>query len=157
NRNSEISFVFTNLHVRIYKPTIDPGELPMQHKPFGKLGWPVSAIGLGTWNIGNQWGEIDDVTARATIRAGCDHGMNLFDPAESYGIPNGLSEMRLGQALAGIRHRVYVVSKIGNWGKRTGGGVPKNSVDMIRLCGHAILGRLHTDYLDVVLCHEGNI
>ena len=129
----------------------------MQHKPFGKLGWPVSAIGLGTWNIGNQWGEIDDVTAWATIRAGFDHGMNLFDTAESYGIPNGLSEMRLGQALAGIRHRVYVVSKIGNWGKRTGGGVPKNSVDMIRLCGHAILGRLHTDYLDVVLCHEGNI
>jgi aryl-alcohol dehydrogenase-like predicted oxidoreductase len=129
----------------------------MQTKPFGKLGWPVSVIGLGTWNIGNQWGEIDDATSWATIRAAFDHGMNLFDTAESYGIPNGLSEVRLGQALAGIRHRVYVVSKIGNWGKRTGQGVPKTTVDMIRLCGHAILGRMHTDYLDAVLCHEGDI
>jgi myo-inositol catabolism protein IolS len=126
-------------------------------KPFGKLGWPVSVIGLGTWNIGNQWGEIDDATSWATIRAAFDHGMNLFDTAESYGIPNGLSEVRLGQALAGIRHRTYIVSKIGNWGKRTGEGVPKTTVDMIRLCGHAILGRMHTDYLDAVLCHEGDI
>jgi myo-inositol catabolism protein IolS len=126
-------------------------------KPFGKLGWPVSVIGLGTWNIGNQWGEIDDATSWATIRAAFDHGMNLFDTAESYGIPNGLSEVRLGQALAGIRHRAYIVSKIGNWGKRTGQGVPKSTVDMIRLCGHAILGRMHTDYLDAVLCHEGDI
>jgi len=129
----------------------------MIYKPFGKTGWEVSAIGLGTWNIGNQWGDIDDVTAWATVRAAFEQGVNLFDTAESYGIPNGLSEERLGTALAGIRHRVYIVSKIGNWGKRTGGGVPKISVDMIRLCGHAMLHRLQTDWVDVVLCHEGNI
>ncbi len=129
----------------------------MQTKPFGHLGWPVSAVGLGTWNIGNQWGEIDDVTAWSTIRAAYDSGMNLFDTAESYGIPNGLSEMRLGRALAGIRHEVYIVSKIGNWGKRTGGAIPKTGVDSIRISGHAILGRLHTDYVDVILCHEGNV
>lgn len=129
----------------------------MLYRPFGKLDWPVSAIGLGTWNIGNQWGELDDATAWATVRTAFDHGVNLYDVAESYGIPNGLSEERLGVALAGIRHRVYIVSKIGHWGKRTGQGVPKNTVDMIRLCAHASLHRLRTDWLDVVLCHEGNI
>ena len=129
----------------------------MLYRTFGKTGWHVSAIGMGTWNIGNQWGEIDDATAWATIRAAFDHGINLFDTAESYGIPNGLSEERLGAALAGLRHRVHVVSKIGHWGKRTGQGVPKTSVDMIRLCCHASLGRLGTDWLDVVLCHEGDI
>lgn len=129
----------------------------MLYRAFGKTGMDVSVIGLGTWNIGNQWGEIDDATAWATIRAAYEQGVNLFDTAESYGIPNGLSEERLGNALAGIRHQVLVVSKIGNWGKRTGGGVPKNSVDMIRLCGHAQLHRLQTDWLDVVLCHEGDI
>ncbi|MCD6291494.1 MAG: aldo/keto reductase [Anaerolineae bacterium] len=129
----------------------------MIYREFGRLGWKVSAIGLGTWNIGNQWGEIDDVTAWATVRAAFDHGMNLFDTAESYGIPNGLSEERLGVALAGIRHRVYIVSKIGHWGKRTGQAVPKTTVDMIRLCAHASLHRLRTDWLDVLLCHEGNI
>jgi myo-inositol catabolism protein IolS len=129
----------------------------MLYRPFGKTGWEVSAIGMGTWNIGNQWGEVDDVTAWATIRACFEHGMNLFDTAESYGMPNGLSEERLGVALAGIRHQVYIVSKIGHWGERTGQSVPKTTVDMIRLCCHASLHRLRTDCIDVMLCHEGNI
>jgi aryl-alcohol dehydrogenase-like predicted oxidoreductase len=129
----------------------------MQSKTFGKLGWPVSAVGLGTWNIGNQWGDIDDATAWTTIRAAYEHGITLFDTAESYGIPHGLSEMRLGTALAGIRQNVYIVSKIGSWGNRTGAAVPKIGIDSIRLSGHAILGRLRTDYVDVVLCHEGNL
>ena len=64
----------------------------MLRKQFGRLGWPVSVVGLGTWNIGNQWGEIDDATAWTTIRAAYEAGMTLFDTAESYGIPNGLSE-----------------------------------------------------------------
>lgn len=129
----------------------------MLYRPFGNLGWQVSAVGMGTWNIGNQWGELDEATSWATIRSAFEHGVNLFDTAESYGIPNGLSEERLGLGLAGIRHRVYVVSKIGHWGQRTGQAVPKNTVDMIRLCAHASLHRLRTDWLDVVLCHEGNI
>jgi myo-inositol catabolism protein IolS len=129
----------------------------MIYREFGTTGWQVSAIGLGTWNIGNQWGEIDDATAWATVRAAFDSGVNLFDTAESYGLPNGLSEERLGVALAGIRHRIVLVSKVGNWGKRTGQGVPKTTVDMIRLCAHASLHRLRTDWHDVLLCHEGNI
>ena len=129
----------------------------MLTKRFGKLGWPVSAVGLGAWNIGNQWGDIDDVTAWSTVRAAYDAGMTLFDVAESYGIPNGLSEMRVGRALTGIRHNVILVSKIGNWAQRTGGEIPKNSVDSIRISGHAILGRLRTDWVDVILCHKGNL
>jgi myo-inositol catabolism protein IolS len=129
----------------------------MIYREFGSTGWNISAIGLGTWNIGNQWGEVDDVTAWATVRKAFDSGVNLFDVAESYGDPNGLSEERLGTALAGIRHQTYIVSKIGHWGERTGQGVPKTTVDMIRLCAHASLHRLRTDWLDVELCHEGNI
>ncbi len=83
--------------------------------------------------------------------------MTLFDTAESYGIPNGLSEERLGRALAGIRHQVTVVSKTGNWGKRTGGPIERTSPDQIRLCVHASLHRLRTDWVDVMLCHDGNI
>jgi myo-inositol catabolism protein IolS len=129
----------------------------MLYRTFGKTGWQVSAIGMGTWNIGNQWGALDDATAWATVRAAFEQGVNLFDSAESYGIPNGLSEERLGVALAGIRHRVYVVSKIGHWGLRTGQAVPKTTVDMIRLCAHASLHRLRSDWHDVLLCHEGDI
>jgi myo-inositol catabolism protein IolS len=129
----------------------------MLYRDFGKTGWQVSVVGMGTWNIGNQWGELDDATAWATVRSAFDHGVTLFDTAESYGTLNGLSEERLGVALAGIRHQAYLVSKIGHWGKRTGQAVPKTTVDMIRLCAHASLHRLRTDWLDVVLCHEHNI
>jgi len=127
----------------------------MLYRDFGKTGWKVSAIGMGTWSIGHQFGEIDDATVWATIRAAFDNGVTLFDSAESYGVPNGLCEERLGIGLAGIRHQVHIVTKIGGWGARTGQRVPKNTVDMIRLCAHACLHRLRTDWIDVLLCHEG--
>jgi len=126
-------------------------------KRFGGLGWEVSAVGLGAWNIGNQWGEVDEATAWSTVRAAYEAGMTLFDVAESYGIPNGLSESRVGRALSGIRHKVILVSKIGNWGLRSGGEIPKTGVDSIRISGHAILGRLRTDWVDVILCHKGDL
>ncbi len=129
----------------------------MLYRAFGKTGFKVSAIGMGTWNIGNQWGEVEDATALATIRSAVDNGVNLFDTAEGYGIPPGLSEQRLGQALTSIRHQVYIVSKIGSWGRREGYPIPKTSPDIIRLCAHACLYRLRTDWIDVMLCHEKDI
>ncbi|MCD6365547.1 MAG: aldo/keto reductase [Planctomycetes bacterium] len=129
----------------------------MIQRQFGKTGWTVSVIGQGCWNIGNQWGEMDDATAEAIIRAAYDGGMTLFDTAESYGLPNGMSEIRLGRALKGIRDNVKVVSKIGNWGKRTGQAVPKTTADMIRVCGHACAGRMRIDCVDLMLCHDGRI
>ena len=129
----------------------------MIYRSFGKTGWNVSAIGMGTWNIGNQWGELSEAEAYATVMSAYENGINIFDTAEAYGIPYGLSEKRLGVALTGIRHRVYVVSKIGLWGARTGQKVPKTTVDMIRLCAHASLYRLRSDFIDVMLCHEYDI
>ena len=129
----------------------------MLYREFGKTGLNVSAMGLGTWNIGNQWGHIDEATAIATVRNAVEHGVNLIDTAESYGIPAGLSEERLGKALEGIRDKVHIVTKIGRWGRRTGQMVPMTTVDMVRLCMHACLYRLRTDYVDVMLCHEGKL
>ncbi|MEO1792002.1 MAG: aldo/keto reductase [Cyanobacteria bacterium J06629_19] len=129
----------------------------MLYRDFGKTGFQVSAIGLGTWNIGNQWGSISEPRAIATIRSAIDHGINLIDTAESYGIPAGLSEERLGKALVGVRNQVHIVSKIGRWGRRTGQMVPMTTPDMVRLCTHASLYRLKTDYIDVMLCHEGKL
>lgn len=132
-------------------------EALMILRDFGKTGWKVSAVGLGTWNLANQWGEMDDETATDIVRTAHANGINLIDTAESYGIPNGLSEIRVGKALKGMRDKVYLVSKIGHWGKRTGQGIPKTTEDMIRGCGHACCGRLRTDWIDVMLCHEADI
>jgi aryl-alcohol dehydrogenase-like predicted oxidoreductase len=68
----------------------------MLYCDFGKTGLKVSAVGLGTWNIGNQWGEIDEDTALATVHAAIDHGVNIIDTAESYGISTDKPEVLEG-------------------------------------------------------------
>jgi myo-inositol catabolism protein IolS len=128
----------------------------MLYREFGSTGWTVSAIGMGTWNIGNQWGEIDEQTALETVKSAYYSGINLFDTAEAYGIPQGLSEERLGKALHQVRNKAYIISKIGSWGRRTGTQLP-TTVDNIRLSLQASLFRLKTDWLDAVLCHEGDL
>ncbi|MEL6160420.1 MAG: aldo/keto reductase [Cyanobacteria bacterium J06623_5] len=129
----------------------------MLYRKFGNTGFHLSTIGLGTWNIGNQWGAIDDETATATVRRAIGQGINIVDTAESYGIPAGLSEERLGKALAGIRQQVHIITKMGRWGRRSGQMVPMTTTDMVRLCAHASLHRLKTDYVDIMLCHEGKL
>lgn len=130
----------------------------MLYRRLGKTDWQVSAIGQGCWNIGNQWGEMSDQDADRILRTAVEHGINLFDTAESYGVPNGLSELRLGKTLKSLaRDELFIVSKIGNWGKRTGQGVPKTTADMIRVCGHASAGRMGIGHVDVMLCHEDDI
>jgi aryl-alcohol dehydrogenase-like predicted oxidoreductase len=129
----------------------------MIYREFGRMRWNIGAIGMGTWNIGNQWGEISEEDAFATIRKGFEAGINLFDTSDSYGVQYGLSEKRLGIALKGLRQRAYIVSKVGYWGKRTGQVVPMTTPDMVRLCVHGCLYRLRTDWIDVMLCHEFDI
>ena len=87
------------------------GATTMLYRPFGKLGWKVSAIGLGTWALGNQWGELDDATAWATVRAAVGrrdqpdrhrrelwHPQRLFRDAPGPGAdrhpPSGLSDQQ---------------------------------------------------------------
>ena len=122
------------------------------------MGWDVSAIGLGTWNIGNQWGNIEESTALETVDAALDNGINIVDTAESYGMPSGLSEEDWVMPLAGRRHNVVWLARsvIGESNTRSR-GVLKTTVDMIRLCADASLHRLRTDWHDVLLCHESDI
>ena len=129
----------------------------MIYRILGKTGFEVSCIGQGCWNIGNQWKSMEEKEARAIIREAYDCGINLYDVADNYGQPNGTSELRLGKCIQDIRNNIYIVSKIGHWGERSGQPVPYTTPDMIRLCGHASLGRLQTSYLDEVLCHDGFI
>jgi len=100
----------------------------------------VPALGQGTWNIG------DSAASRAaeivTLQRGIEYGMTLIDTAEMYG--SGRSESLVGEAIVGIRQRVYVVSQV----------LPSNaSFDgTVRAC-EASLKRLHTDALDLYLLH----
>ncbi|HIE61665.1 MAG TPA: aldo/keto reductase, partial [Microbacterium sp.] len=51
----------------------------MQQRPLGRTGRLVSAIGLGTWQLGADWGAVDEDDALAVLAASADAGVTLFD------------------------------------------------------------------------------
>ena len=71
----------------------------MQYRRLGKTGWNVSAISLGCWGIGGQWGPVAEDEALRTMQAAIDAGINLFDTADAYG--PSTSEELVGKALEG--------------------------------------------------------
>jgi aryl-alcohol dehydrogenase-like predicted oxidoreductase len=128
----------------------------MQNRTLGKTGWRVSAVSMGCWNIGGQWGDVSEETARATIHRALECGVNLFDTADAYGTIPGGSEEILGRALRGTRDRVILASKAGNYARRPGAPLPFTSWLHVKLCCEATLFRLKTDSLDLLQCHLGN-
>jgi diketogulonate reductase-like aldo/keto reductase len=96
-----------------------------------------TAVGLGTWMM-----ESDAKAAVAALRRGVDEGANHVDTAEMYG--SGRVEEIVGEALRGLREKVFVVSKV----------LPEHAgyADTIAACERS-LKRLRTDRLDVYLLH----
>ena len=81
----------------------------MDTRPLGSAGMDVTEVGLGTWNVGPDWGEATDEECRDSIRVALDAGMNLVDTAEIYG--GGRAERLIGEVLEEYDRRVYVPTK----------------------------------------------
>ena len=110
-----------------------------------KNGVEVPALGMGTWNMG------DDVSLRsdeiASLQAGLDAGLRVIDTAEMYG--NGRSESVVGEAIEKRRDDVFLVSKV----------LPSNASakGVVRSCTDS-LKRLRTDHMDLYLLHwQGSV
>ncbi len=100
----------------------------------------IPAIGLGSWNLGQQRRSAkDEIEA---IQTGLDAGIKLIDSAEMYG--NGASEELIGKAIAGRRDTTFLVSKV----------YPFNASEkaLASAC-EASLRRLNTDMIDLYLLH----
>ncbi len=83
----------------------------MRYRPFGSTGWQVSEIGFGAWQIGGDWGPVDDAQSIRTLHHAFGCGINFVDTAEMYG--RGHSEAVVGEALAQWgRDRIYVATKV---------------------------------------------
>lgn len=84
----------------------------MQQRALGRTGRSVSAIGLGTWQLGADWGAITEEDATAVLAASVDEGVTLFDTADVYG--DGRSESIIGRFLAARPgHGITVATKMG--------------------------------------------
>ena len=126
--------------------------------------------GLGCAPIGNLYTAIDDETAAATVDAAWDAGVRYFDTAPHYGL--GLSERRLGAALAGRPRDTYRIStKVGRLLEPDPGGVSRRDPDLfdvpathrrvwdftadgVRRSLAGSLERLGLDRIDLVLLHD---
>jgi aryl-alcohol dehydrogenase-like predicted oxidoreductase len=53
----------------------------MRYRSFGKAGWQVSEIGFGAWQIGGDWGTVDDEASVRTLLHAFEHGINFVDTA----------------------------------------------------------------------------
>jgi diketogulonate reductase-like aldo/keto reductase len=110
----------------------------MQRRLFGPTGRQVAVIGMGTW----YFEQADRRTASACLQRGLDLGMNHIDTAEMYG--SGVAEEVIGEAIAGRRDEVFVVSKV----------LPHNASSTgTRMACERSLARLRTDRLDCYLLH----
>ncbi len=84
----------------------------MQQRPLAATGRHVSAVGLGTWQLGADWGEVSEDDARAVLAASVEAGVTLFDTADVYG--DGRSESIIGRFLAERPgHGITVATKVG--------------------------------------------
>ena len=57
----------------------------MGKRQFGRTGWSVSEIGLGTWPIGSAWGPVKDSDSLEALRVSLDAGVDFLDTADVYG------------------------------------------------------------------------
>jgi aryl-alcohol dehydrogenase-like predicted oxidoreductase len=157
----------------------------VKRRVLGRTGLAVSPVGFGAWAIGgnrfgNSYGPTDDAESRRAVRRAYELGCNFFDTADVYG--HGHSEEVLGEALAGIRQRVIVATKVGgNFYNRDvnplllprlaealgrpaaelAPDVPlpvthdaNFSPDYVRFAVVQSLRRLRTDYLDLLQLHN---
>jgi uncharacterized protein len=109
-------------------------------RPFGKSGDQVSIIGIGGFHLGEPK---DEAEAVRIVHAAVDAGINFFDNAWEY--HKGLSEERLGKALAGRRDKAFLMTKVCTHGRDK-----KEAMKQLEQS----LRRLKTDHLDLWQVHE---
>ncbi len=81
----------------------------MQYRSFGRTGWNVSTIGFGAWEIGGEWGQVDDNVSLAALNRAVELGINFFDTSDVY----GHSEQLLARFLKECRDPIFIATKAG--------------------------------------------
>src|SRR5437660_12754761 len=114
----------------------------------GRTGRSVSVVGLGTWQLGADWGDVSEADALAVLGAAVQAGVTLLDTADVYG--DGRSERTIGRFLAanpGLRMTVatkmgrrvpqdpaqYTLANFRSWTKRSRANLGTDTLDLVQL------------------------
>ncbi len=124
----------------------------MDQRVLGRTGRSVSVIGLGTWQLGADWGDVSELEARAVLDASHGSGVTFFDTADVYG--DGRSETIIGGWRAELseteRGEITVATKMG----RRAALVPENyTLANFRSWTDRSRANLGMDTLDLVQLH----
>ncbi|MFJ4922916.1 aldo/keto reductase [Streptomyces sp. NPDC088725] len=123
--------------------------LRMEQRVLGRTDREVSVIGLGTWQLGADWGDVSEADATAVLDAAVESGVTFFDTADVYG--DGRSEQLIGRYLKDRPDAgVFVATKMG----RRADQLPENYVlDNFRAWNDRSRANLGVDTLDLVQLH----
>jgi aryl-alcohol dehydrogenase-like predicted oxidoreductase len=127
----------------------------MKYRTLGSTGLSVSVIGLGTWQLGGEWGHdfsVDEVTA--ILGKARELGINLLDTAECYG--DHLSESLIGKALDGLgqRDEWVIATKFGHRFHSFMNRTDERDVGQVRQQLDDSLKALRTDHIDLYQFHS---
>jgi aryl-alcohol dehydrogenase-like predicted oxidoreductase len=119
----------------------------MRTLTLGRTGRQVSEIGFGAWQIGADWGDVEEDAALATLHAAADAGVTFFDTADVYG--DGRSERLVGR-LRRERPGITVATKMG---RRLDQTVENYSPEHFRAWNDRSRENLGMETLDLVQLH----
>jgi aryl-alcohol dehydrogenase-like predicted oxidoreductase len=84
----------------------------MDTRNAARIGRDLSVIGLGTWQLGADWGDVSEDDAREVLAASVEAGVTVFDTADVYG--DGRSEQIIGGYLRDHPELdIFVATKMG--------------------------------------------
>lgn len=127
----------------------------MKNVTLGRTDLEVSPIAFGTWQLGGDWGQFDELEAITAIRHARELGVNLFDTAQAYGF--GVSERLLARALRDAldnhREQLVLATKGGLRIDEREGLVRDSSPAWLRSGVEESLRNLGIDYIDIYQVH----
>jgi aryl-alcohol dehydrogenase-like predicted oxidoreductase len=121
----------------------------MEKRILGRTGRAVSVVGLGTWQLGADWGDVAEKDALAVLEAAAETGTTFLDTADVYG--DGRSEQIIGQFLAANPGAEFTVAT--KMGRRVAQDPAFYTLDNFRAWTDRSRANLGTDRLDLVQLH----
>ncbi len=127
----------------------------MRYRRLGRTELRVSVVGVGTWQLGGEWGRQYDAKEVAEILGRArELGLNLIDTAECYG--DHTSEELIGRAIAGSRDHWVLATKFGHRYTTDHEREQEWSVGQVLAQLERSLRALRTDHIDLYQFHSGS-